>query len=190
MSGNNAWFEQNCDPDDVVESAEPVASGGGPVGAPGGGAAPNTVNAVIEDLIGQCYGQLTPRKPNFKDDDDDDDDDTFEIDWSFILPELTGHGWPPPTIDKIRLTIPTTDNPGTPNICYGENGEEISCEHEKNPDLEDCIKEHLKCVFKPYVGGAWKPPGTRSNDITGRKSAPRGVPGTRGTLPVIALEEG
>ena len=64
MSGNNAWFEQNCDPDDVVESAEPVASGGGPVGAPGGGAAPNTVNAVIEDLIGQCYGQLTPRKPN------------------------------------------------------------------------------------------------------------------------------
>ena len=158
MSGNNAWFEQNCDPDDVVESAEPVASGGGPVGAPGGGAAPNTVNAVIEDLIGQCYGQLTPRKPNFKDDDGDDDDDTFEIDWSFILPQLTGHGWPVPTIDKIRLTIPTTDNPGTPNICFGENGEEISCDHEKNPDLEDCIKEHLKCVFKPYVGGAWKPP--------------------------------
>ena len=37
MSGNNAWFEQNCDPDDVVESTEPVASGGGPIGAPGGG---------------------------------------------------------------------------------------------------------------------------------------------------------
>ena len=158
MSGNNAWFEQNCDPDDVVESTEPVASGGGPIGAPGGGASPNTVNAVIEQLIGQCYGTPIPRKPNFRDDDDDDDDDEFELDWEYLIPTLTGHGWPPPTITKIKLKIPTTDNPGEPNICFAENGEEIKCDHGKDPTLEDCIKEHLKCVFKPYVGGAWKPP--------------------------------
>ena len=73
MSSNNAWFEQNCDPSDVDQQEEQVASGGGPVGAPDGSPSPNTVAAVLEDLIGQCYGTQTIQRPNFKDPEIDDD---------------------------------------------------------------------------------------------------------------------
>ena len=158
MSGNNAWFEQNCDPSDVDQQQEQVASGGGPVGSPGGGPSPNTVNAVLEDLIGQCYGTQVLQKPNFKDPDDDDDLDEWEIDWGYLLDELIGQGWPVPDMTSIRYKIPRVGEPGGGDVCFGENGEEISCDKDKNPDLEDCIKNHLDCLFRPYVGGAWKPP--------------------------------
>ena len=158
MSSNNAWFEQNCDPSDVDQQEEQVASGGGPVGAPDGSPSPNTVAAVLEDLIGQCYGTQTIQRPNFKDPEIDDDISEWEIDWGFLLDELIGHGWPVPEMDKLRYKIPRVGDPGGGDVCFGENGEEISCDKEKNPDLEDCIKNHLDCLFKPYVGGAWKPP--------------------------------
>ena len=90
MSGNNAWFEQNCDPDDVVEEQEAVASGGGNIGSPSGGPAPNTVTSVLENLIGQCYGELTPVSPNFPGDGDPDDIDFWDFDWESIFPSLIG----------------------------------------------------------------------------------------------------
>ena len=158
MSGNNAWFEQNCDPDDIVEEQEAVASGGGNIGSPTGGPAPNTVTSVLENLIGQCYGELTPVSPNFPGDGDPDDIDFWDFDWESIFPSLIGIDWPVPRMGKIRVYLPTLDNPNGGDICYNEYGEEISCDKDKNKDLEDCIKNHLDCLFKPFVGGAWKPP--------------------------------
>ena len=53
--GNNAWFEQNCDPDDNPnEQQEEVASGGGGVNRDTAGhPSPNTINTVLENLIGK-----------------------------------------------------------------------------------------------------------------------------------------
>ena len=35
----------------------------------------------------------------------------------------------------------------------------VDCDDGKNPDLEGVyLQNHLDCHFRPYVGGAWKPP--------------------------------
>ena len=52
MSGDNGWFQQNCDPnDDPNAGQQEVPSGGGPVntGADGTTPAEKTVNQVIEN---------------------------------------------------------------------------------------------------------------------------------------------
>ena len=149
-----------------VEEQEEVQSGGGFIGAPSGGAAPNTIDAVVEQLLGQCYGDPIKRGDNFPTPDQDDFNDRWGFDWDFIIPILDGEGLATPDIGKIELYIPNIENVNDDHVCIGLHGEPVKCPPPKNPDLERCLKEHLKCLFKPYVGGAWKPPKADCDSFT------------------------
>ena len=56
MSGDNGWFQQNCDPsDDQSQGQQEVPSGGGGSNIKGDGTPVDaTVNQIIENLVGQC----------------------------------------------------------------------------------------------------------------------------------------
>jgi hypothetical protein len=161
VPGNNHWFDRNCDPTDAPQQQEQVASGGGNVGSPQGGPADSTVNQVIEDLIGQCYPSQAPTSiRNFIGDDAPKIPNEMNLDWSGIFQIIDGYGIPRPDTTKIRVNFPDVGEPGSGSICYDRGDGVLDCSVPKNPDFDACIKDHLDCMFKPYVGGAWKPPAT------------------------------
>ena len=47
MSGNNAWFEQNCEPEEVLEENEAVASRRRNIRTPRRVATPNTDTRLL-----------------------------------------------------------------------------------------------------------------------------------------------
>ena len=149
-----------------TEEQEEVQSGGGPIGAPSGGAAPNTIDAVVEQLIGQCYGDPLQRGDNFPTPDQDDFNNRWGFDWDFLIPILEGEGLAVPDMGRLELYVPSVEDDRDDHICIGLHNEPIVCPPRKNPDLEKCLKEHLKCLFKPYVGGAWKPPKADCDSFT------------------------
>ena len=157
--GNNAWFEQNCDPDDNPNEVEQVASGGGDVNRdPAGNPSPNTINAVLENLIGHCYGEQSIATPNFGADLDADDANEFFLDWEGILDVLDGYGADIPSMGKVKVVFDDQDDPTGARVCYNAYGEEIVCPDNRDVDIENCIKNFLDCQLKPFAGGAWKPP--------------------------------
>ena len=86
-----------------TEEQEEVQSGGGPIGAPSGGAAPNTIDAVVEQLIGQCYGDPLQRGDNFPTPDQDDFNNRWGFDWDFLIPILEGEGLAVPDMGRLEL---------------------------------------------------------------------------------------
>ena len=158
--GNNAWFEQNCDPDDNPnEQQEEVASGGGGVNRdPAGNPSPNTINTVLENLIGQCYGEQSIATPNFGAEDGEDALNEFDLNWEGILDVLDGYGADIPSIGKLKVVFDDEEDPNGMRVCFNKYGEEIECVDQKDVDIENCVKNFLDCQLKPFAGGAWKPP--------------------------------
>ncbi|UNH61209.1 hypothetical protein SSZBM1_92 [Synechococcus phage S-SZBM1] len=61
----------------------------------------------------------------------------------------------PPTVRKHE------DPRETDKYVVINTGEYLYCNidpHPKNPDWEQCVKDSLDCIFKPYVTGTWKTP--------------------------------
>lgn len=161
MSGNNAWFDQNCDPDEAPQEQETVASGGGPVNTSSDGVTPatKTVNEVLDNLIGQCYGDPPKPSRNFIPPELDAVANEMTISWKPIYDVLSGLGITPPDTSSVYVSFPNTDDPNSGNACTDKDGSGvIDCTRERNKVFEDCIKDHLDCIFKPFVGGTWKPP--------------------------------
>ena len=127
--GNNAWFEQNCDPDDNPnEQQEEVASGGGGVNRdPAGNPSPNTINTVLENLIGQCYGEQSIATPNFGAEDGEDALNEFDLNWEGILDVLDGYGADIPSIGKLKVVFDDEEDPNGMRVCFNKYGEEIHC---------------------------------------------------------------
>lgn len=163
MSGDNGWFEQNCDPSEPTGAAEPVASGGGAVNKTSTGEpAQKTVNSVIENLIGQCYPSQAPQSiRNFVPAADPAANKVspIDVDLGFLFDWMQSVGMPLPlnSPSKIRFTNPDPADPTSGDLCLnGPDGGLVDCS--KNYDYEQCIKDHIDCIFKPYAGGTWKPP--------------------------------
>ena len=162
VPGNDHWFDRNCDQTEAPDTEPEVQSGGGPVNQkPGGGRADATVNAVLENLIGQCYpgGEVPAPGKNFIPPEVADQDNSFTIGWGNIYDILRGFNIEPPDISSVYVSFPD-DGEGSGQACTdaGQDQGVINCDRPKNPDLEECVKDHLDCIFKPYVGGAWTPP--------------------------------
>lgn len=161
MSGNNAWFDQNCDPDESPQQQEVVASGGGATNTASDGVTPTqkTVNQVLENLIGQCYGD--PPKPtrNFIPPELVQDPNEFLINWRPIYDVLDGLGIQSPDTSSLYVSFPNPEDPNSGKACTdrGASGQ-VDCTRERNKNFEQCIKDHLDCIFKPYLGGGWTPP--------------------------------
>ncbi len=166
MSGDNGWFQQNCDPSAPAGGQQQeVPSGGGPVntGADGSTPAQKTVNQVIENLLGQCYPSQAPQTiRNFVPEDDDRGGDgaTQDFDFGFLIDRLNDLGLDTPNVpSKVQFSFPGVRNPTSGNVCLND-GEDTRSPVECKEDFEfkECIKDHIDCIFRPYAGGAWKPP--------------------------------
>jgi hypothetical protein len=162
MSGNNAWFDQNCDPDESPQQQEVVASGGGATNTASDGVTPTqkTVNQVLENLIGQCYSGDVPKPTkNFIPPDLVQDPNEFLINWRPIYDVLNGLGISPPDTSSVYVSFPNPEDPNSGKACTDrESSGTIDCTRDRNKEFEACIKDHLDCIFKPYLGGGWKPP--------------------------------
>ena len=166
MSGghDNGWFQQNCDPSpDTTTTTTTVPSGGGPVNTDAAGnPAPKTATQVIENLVGQCYPSQAPQTiRNFiPDDDKRTDTDPLEWDLGFLYSSLIDLGIPVTGLpSKVKVTFPDGKDETSGKVCLNDPEDpnsEVNCDG--NYEYEACIKEHLNCIFKPYAGGAWKPP--------------------------------
>ncbi len=162
---NDHWFERNCDPSDVEQQEQPVPSGGGGTGAPGGAPSPNTLTAVVEQLLGQCYGDQGTLQPNnFPDLTEEPLPPPTYISWKPILDTILGLGLSAPDTGDISISVIDPDDENSGDICNSPpettnmSRTTVDCDKGKNPDLERCLQNHLDCHFRPYVGGAWKPP--------------------------------
>ena len=165
MSGDNGWFQQNCDPsDDQSQGPQEVPSGGGGSNIKGDGTpADATVNQIIENLVGQCYpSQSTKTIPNF------DEPDTglenlgpLELDLGYIVDHLKGLGLEDIGVSskiKIELEDPRDANSGAE--CFNDPynpSSEVDCDEDIG-EIPDCMFDHIECMLKPYAGGDWKPP--------------------------------
>ena len=163
--GNNHWFERNCDPSDVEQQEEVVQSGGGNTGSPSGGSAPNTLAAAVETLLGQCYGdQGTLTKDNFPDLEVEPLPPPQYINWGPILDTILGTGSDVPNTRDIQVDFDIGRDEDGGDVCFSPDGttnesrETVDCDKGTQPEIEKCIQNHLDCFFRPYVGGAWKPP--------------------------------
>ena len=162
---NDHWFSRNCDPEDSGEQQEAVQSGGGGTGAPGGGASPNTLVGVVEQLLGQCYGDSgTLLQKNFPTDPELPLPPPVHIPWDPLLSQIVGLGLGAPLTPDILFVPPTADDEDSGKVCTSPPGTTnaspitVECDNDKNLELQDCIQNHLDCFFRPFVGGAWKPP--------------------------------
>ena len=162
---NDHWFERNCDPSDVEQQEQPVQSGGGGTGAPGGAPSPNTLTAVVEQLLGQCYGDQGTLQPNnFPDLTEEPLPPPTYISWKPILDTILGLGLDAPDTGDISISVIDNEDENSGDVCTSPKGtnnmtrDTVDCDDGKNPDLEECLQNHLDCHFRPYVGGAWKPP--------------------------------
>ena len=163
MSGDNGWFEQNCDPSAPTGPVEPVASGGGPVNkTPTGEPVAKTVNSVIENLIGQCYPSQAPQSiRNFVPAADPAANKVapIDVDLGFLFEWMESVGMPLPlnSPSKIKFVNPDPADPSSGDLCLNRtDGGPVDCT--RRYDYEQCIKDHIDCIFRPYAGGAWKPP--------------------------------
>ena len=166
MSGDNGWFQQNCDPnDDPNAGQQEVPSGGGPVntGADGTTPAEKTVNQVIENLLGQCYPSTAPQTiRNFVPEGDDSFVSTppQTYDFGFLFDRLKDLGMNPPNAPtKVQFQFPNAGDPNSGGVCLNDGEDTRSAvQCEEDFAFQQCIKDHIDCIFRPYAGGAWKPP--------------------------------
>lgn len=162
MAGDNGWFEQNCDPSPDGPVSEPVVSGGGPVNKTiSGQPVSKTVNSVIENLIGQCYPSQAPQSiRNFVPQQAPDANKVtpVDVDLGFMFEWMQSVGIEPPQAPSIiRFTNPDPSDPTSGDLCLNSpDGTPVDCSR-KYP-FEQCIKDHIDCIFRPYAAGTWKPP--------------------------------
>ena len=165
MSGDNGWFQQNCDPsDDQSQGQQEVPSGGGGSNVKGDGTpADATVNQIIENLVGQCYpSQQTQTIPNFGEPDTGLENlPPIEYDIGYIVDHLNGLGLEDIGVpSKIRIELEDPRDPSAGKECQNDEYDtqsDVDC----NPDIgqvPQCMLDHIECMLKPYAGGDWKPP--------------------------------
>lgn len=71
----------------------------------------------------------------------------------------------PPTVRKTANPIRTTE------YVVIETGEILNCElewHDRNVGWENCVKEAVECMFKPFTSGTWKTPEADCSTFTFR----------------------
>ena len=165
MSGDNGWFQQNCDPsDDQSQGQQEVPSGGGGSNIKGDGTPVDaTVNQIIENLVGQCYpSQSTKTIPNFAEPDTSIADlGPLEYDIGYIVDHLKGLGLEDIGVSsKIKIDLEDPRDPNSGAECFNDPydpSSEVDCEEDIGK-IPDCMFDHIECMLKPYAGGDWKPP--------------------------------
>ena len=120
---NDHWFERNCDPSDVEQQEQPVQSGGGGTGAPGGAPSPNTLTAVVEQLLGQCYGDQGTLQPNnFPDLTEEPLPPPTYISWKPILDTILGLGLDVPDTGDIQISVIDNEDENSGDVCTSPKG--------------------------------------------------------------------
>jgi len=135
---------------------------------------------IIQGLIGRCYPGLPVLTPPKEVPQLADDSLTIDLPYLDFVNSIFDTGLKTPLIIKVPNPNDPSQFAGYAGECdrilrlklRGEvdrlgggywrvktTGEKLFCQ-ERTPDFdwENCVRNALECTFRPYIGGAWRPP--------------------------------